>query len=59
MAFDIDEPVAKKEWMSVAPKSERLGEFGKRGRNHVSLIDCGEDLFMCMKDNVDDGSFED
>ena len=57
-AFDIDEPVADKGWMSVEPRNNWLTMFGRQSRNHINLVDNGEELFMSMKDNVDDGFFE-
>ena len=57
-AFDIDEAVAGRGWMSVEPTNNWLTTFGSQSRNHINLVDSGEEFFMCMRDNVDDGFFE-
>ena len=44
--------------MSLKPTRDWLRMFGTQSRNHVDLVDSGEELFMNMKDNVDDGFFE-
>ena len=58
-AFKIEEAVGKREWLSVDPTVEWMNAFGKKSRSHIPLVQRGESLFMAMKDNVDDGFFED
>ena len=58
-AFDFDEPLVKSGLYSVAPTDEWLSGFGERSRYYKPLVEQGEALFIVMRDNVDEGFFED
>ena len=58
-AFDIDEAVAPNGLYSLPPTNEWLDGFQKRSQKHKTLLERGESLFMMMRDNIDEGFFED
>ena len=58
-AFDFDEPLVPSGLYSVPPTDEWLSGFGERSTYYKPLVEQGEPLFMIMRDNVDEGFFED